>query len=61
MSSDFSVEIPDISGKITRKKQGSIYYVMYELDRTYYPEKKYTKVKRTMLGSRQRRKNVPEQ
>ncbi len=50
MSSDFSVEIPDIPGKITRKKQGSIYYVMYELDRTYYPEKKYTKVKRTMLG-----------
>lgn len=50
MSSDFSVEIPDIPGKITSKKQGSIYYVMYELDRTYYPEKKYTKVKRTMLG-----------
>ena len=46
------VEIPESKGKITYKTIKGTTYVNYEYDRTYIPEKQYTKVKRTTIGKR---------
>lgn len=50
MYHDFTVKIPDVKGKIVIKKKSSTSYVLYEYDREYKPEKKYTIPKRTIIG-----------
>jgi transposase len=47
---DFKVSVPDISGKITRRKKGASVHIAYEYDRIYNPEKKYNVPKRTVIG-----------
>ncbi|MFI3173548.1 MAG: transposase [Eubacteriales bacterium] len=49
---DFTVEIPESKGKITRKKIKDVTYINYEYDRIYKPEKQYTIPKRTTIGRR---------
>jgi hypothetical protein len=51
MYQKFSVPIPDIPGKITRKKSadGSI-YLYHEINRTYHKDKGYTIPKRVCIG-----------
>ena len=47
---NFTVIIPDVKGKIVRKKRADTTYVNYEYDRVYLPEKQYTIPKRTTIG-----------
>jgi len=47
---DCSVKIPEIKGKITRKKKKDTVYIDYEYGRVYLPEKKYTIPQRTTIG-----------
>ncbi len=47
---DFLVKIPDVKGKITYRKKDDSCYVYYEYDRIYDPRKKFTNVKRAMIG-----------
>lgn len=47
---DYTVEIPDVKGKITFRCKGNARYVYYECDRNYNPSKKYTTVKRVTIG-----------
>lgn len=47
---DFIVKIPDVPGKMTRRKKKDSVYIEYAYERTYHPEKKYTTVKRTTIG-----------
>ena len=55
---DCSVKIPEIKGKITRKKKKDTVYIDYEYGRVYLPEKKYTIPKRTTIGKQM--KDDPE-
>ena len=50
MHYDFLVKIPDVPGKITRRKKGPSVYIEYEYAREYKPEKQYTIVKRANIG-----------
>ena len=45
-----SVEIPDIQGKITRRKKGGATYINYEYGRLYDPEKQYNTPLRSTIG-----------
>lgn len=47
---DFSVPIPDATGKISRQKTPSGTYVHYILGRVYDPKKKHTVPKRVIIG-----------
>ena len=47
---NFLVKIPENNGKITTNKKKETIYVEYAYERTYLPEKKYTKVRRTTIG-----------
>lgn len=47
---DFSVEIPDVQGKITRQKKKGVIYIALEVGRVYLPERKYTIPKRVSIG-----------
>jgi transposase len=47
---DFQVKIPDVPGKITRRKKGGATYIEYEYNRVYDREKQYTFVKRSTIG-----------
>jgi len=47
---DFLVKIPEVAGKMTRRKKGDSIYIEYEYNRIYDPEKQYTKVKRSTIG-----------
>lgn len=47
---DFTLKTPDIKGKIIIKKKGNVSYVLYEYDREYKPDKKYTIPKRSIIG-----------
>ena len=47
---DFKVSVPNIQGKITRRKKGASVHVEYEYDRVYHPEKKYNVPKRAVIG-----------
>ena len=47
---DFLVKIPEVPGKITRRKKKDTSYIEYAYERTYHPEKKYTTVKRVTIG-----------
>lgn len=45
-----SVEIPDVPGKITRKKKKDTIYIDFEYDRIYYPDRQYTIPRRATIG-----------
>ncbi|HWT76835.1 MAG TPA: transposase [Mobilitalea sp.] len=47
---DFLVKIPDVPGKITRRKKGDSTYIEFEYDRTYDSQKQYTTVRRSTIG-----------
>ncbi len=47
---DFLVEIPDVKGKITKKRKGDAVYVNYEIGRKYNPERKYNVPDRKPIG-----------
>ncbi|SCZ82082.1 hypothetical protein, partial [Acidaminobacter hydrogenoformans] len=47
---DFLVKIPEAAGKITYRKRDDSCYVYYEYDRIYDPTRKFTNVKRAMIG-----------
>lgn len=47
---DFLVKIPEVKGKITYRKRDDSCYVYYEYDRIYDPQRKFTNVKRAMIG-----------
>lgn len=48
----FTVEIPDVRGKIIEKTTNGVTYINYEYDRVYMPERKYTIPKRTTIGKK---------
>lgn len=47
---NFLVKIPEVKGKITYRKKDDLCYVYYEYDRIYDPQRKFTNVKRAMIG-----------
>ncbi len=47
---DFTVPIPNISGRIILKKKKDSTYVMYEYERVYDTERKFNIPKRTIIG-----------
>jgi transposase len=47
---NFTVDIPDVSGKIVLKKKGDSVYVQYEYDRVYDAERKFNIPKRAIIG-----------
>lgn len=47
---DFLVKIPDVKGKITRKKKGNSIYINYEYGREYDPERKFNIPQRATIG-----------
>ncbi len=47
---DFTVEIPQIRGKIYRNTIRGVVYINYEYDRVYKPDKRYNIPKRTTIG-----------
>ena len=47
---DFLIEIPDVSGKITRRKKGRNTYINYEYSRIYDPDRKYNIPQRVTIG-----------
>ena len=46
----FKVNIPDVPGKLVRKRRGGHTYIEYEYDRIYDPSKQYTYPKRASIG-----------
>ena len=50
MYHDFTVEIPDVKGKITIKKKGDTSFVLFEYDRIYDPERKFNIPRRSIIG-----------
>ena len=53
---DCKVRIPDINGKITKKKISGTVYIYYEYARVYIKEKRYNTPKRVCVG-----KQIPDQ
>lgn len=47
---DFLIEIPDVSGKITRRKKGRNTYINYEYSCIYDPDRKYNIPQRVTIG-----------
>lgn len=47
---DFAVPVPDIKGKIIRKKKGNAVYVLFQYGQIYNPEKQYAVPQRTIIG-----------
>lgn len=47
---NFLVKIPDVAGKITRRKKGDSIYIEYEYNRVYDPKRQFTIVKRSTIG-----------
>jgi len=47
---DFTVKIPVVPGRIILKKNGDATYVLYEISRTYNPEKRYNVPRRVVIG-----------
>jgi transposase len=50
MYHDFTIEIPDIKGKITFKKKGESSFVLFEYQRVYDPLRKFNIPKRSIIG-----------
>ena len=47
---NFLVDVPNVHGKITRRKKNGSVYVELEVDRQYDSKRKYTTVKRVTIG-----------
>lgn len=47
---DYTVEIPNVRGKIITKKKSDSTYVLFQYGQQYNPEKKYAIPKRTIIG-----------
>jgi len=47
---DFKVPVPDIPGKITKRKKGASVHVEYQYSRIYNPEKQYNVPRRAVIG-----------
>ena len=47
---DFLVKIPDVAGKITRRKKGDSIYIEYEYNRIYDPKRQFTIARRSTIG-----------
>lgn len=47
---DFLVKMPDVKGKITRKKKGNNTYINYEYARVYDPDRKFNIPQRVTIG-----------
>jgi len=47
---DFVAKIPDVAGKITRRKKGDSIYIEYEYNRIYDPERQFTIARRSTIG-----------
>ena len=47
---DFHVKIPEVLGKITRRKKGNSTYIEFEYDRVYDPKRQFTIAKRATIG-----------
>ena len=47
---DFHVKIPEVPGKITRRKKGNSTYIEFEYDRVYDPKRQFTIAKRATIG-----------
>ena len=47
---DFTVKIPSIKGKVTKRKIGNILYVYLEVSRVYDPKRKFNIPKRVVIG-----------
>ena len=47
---EFPVKIPDVPGKMTRRKKGEAVYIEYEYDRIYDPQRQFTTAKRSIIG-----------
>ena len=47
---NFFVKIPEIPGKMTRRKKGNSTYIEYEYNRVYDPKRQFTIVKRSIIG-----------
>lgn len=46
----YTVDIPEVKGKITFRSKRNVRYVYYECNRNYDPVKKYTTVKRVTIS-----------
>ena len=49
---NFTVEIPELKGKISRQRTKSGTYIHYVLERSYDPKKQHTVPKRVLIGKR---------
>ena len=47
---DFHVKIPEVPGKITRRKKGNSTYIEFEYHRVYDPKRQFTIAKRATIG-----------
>jgi len=47
---EFFVKIPDVPGKMTRRKKGDSIYIEYEYNRVYDPKRQFTTVRRSTIG-----------
>ena len=46
---DFHVKIPEVPGKITRRKKGNSTYIEFEYHRVYDPKRQFTIAKRATV------------
>ena len=47
---DFLIKIPEVPGKITRRKKGNSTYIEFEYNRVYDPKRQFTIAKRATIG-----------
>ena len=47
---DFLMKIPEVPGKITRRKKGNSTYIEFEYNRVYDPKRQFTIAKRATIG-----------
>jgi len=47
---DYTVKIPQIKGKIIKKKKGDATYILFQYGQNYKPDKKYAIPQRTIIG-----------
>ncbi|NCC85491.1 MAG: hypothetical protein EOM03_15395 [Clostridia bacterium] len=47
---NFKVKIPDVQGKIIRKKKGNSVYIEFEYDHTYDQVRKFNIPRRAIIG-----------
>ena len=50
MYSSSHIQVPDVPGKIVRRKKGNGIYVLYEVARVYDPKRQFNVPKRVIIG-----------